>query len=110
MLITRWGFCEVAKSSQKYTYMPPFVILQVDHIWIYAFFVEFLFHHFIALYGGLYMQLTIPSRSTFLPRLSSVQMWLQSLNGVIKNCVGAVDGYLLSIETPSKHYAKNVRS
>jgi hypothetical protein len=44
-----------------------------------CFFVEFLFHHFIALYGGLYMQLTIPSRSTFLPRPSSVQMWLQSL-------------------------------
>jgi hypothetical protein len=33
-----------------------------------------------------------------------------SHNGVIKNCVGAVDGYLLSIETPSKRYAKNVRS
>jgi hypothetical protein len=44
-----------------------------------CFFVEFLFHHFIALYGGLYMPLTIPSRSTFLPPLSSVQMWLQSL-------------------------------
>jgi hypothetical protein len=33
-----------------------------------------------------------------------------SHNGVIKNCVGAVDGYLLAIATPSKRYAKNVRS
>ena len=30
--------------------------------------------------------------------------------GVISNCVGVVDGYLLSIETPSKREAKNVRS
>ena len=33
-----------------------------------------------------------------------------SHRGVIKNCVGAVDGYLLAIETPSKRHAKNVRS
>ena len=33
-----------------------------------------------------------------------------SYNGVIKNCVGAVDGYLLAIQTPPKTVAKNVRS
>ena len=33
-----------------------------------------------------------------------------SYDGVIKNCVGAVDGYLLSIQTPGKTHAKNVRS
>jgi DDE superfamily endonuclease len=33
-----------------------------------------------------------------------------SHNGVIKNCVGAIDGYLLAIITPTKRYAKNVRS
>ena len=30
--------------------------------------------------------------------------------GVIKNCVGAIDGYLLEIHTPWKCHAKNVRS
>ena len=33
-----------------------------------------------------------------------------SHSGVIKNCVGAVDGYLLVITTPRKAEAKNVRS
>ena len=33
-----------------------------------------------------------------------------SHRGVFKNCVGAVDGYLLSIMTPRKAEAKNVRS
>ena len=33
-----------------------------------------------------------------------------SYQGVFKNCVGAVDGYLLSIATPRKSDAKNVRS
>ena len=33
-----------------------------------------------------------------------------SHDGVIKNCVGAVDGYLLAIHTPRKKHAKNVRS
>jgi hypothetical protein len=33
-----------------------------------------------------------------------------SANGCIKNCVAAVDGYLLSIDVPSKKEAKNVRS
>ena len=32
-----------------------------------------------------------------------------SFRGIIKNCVSAVDGYLLSTNTPTKHYAKNVR-
>ena len=30
--------------------------------------------------------------------------------GIISNCVGAVDGYLLGIVTPAKKHAKNVRS
>jgi hypothetical protein len=30
--------------------------------------------------------------------------------GIISNCVGALDGYLLSIVTPAKKHAKNVRS
>lgn len=33
-----------------------------------------------------------------------------SYAGVISNCVGALDGYLLAINTPSKKSAKNVRS
>ena len=33
-----------------------------------------------------------------------------SHHGVIKNCVGAVDGYLLAIATPWKSHAKNIRS
>ena len=33
-----------------------------------------------------------------------------SYSGVMSTCVGAVDGYLLAIETPSKREAKNVRS
>jgi hypothetical protein len=33
-----------------------------------------------------------------------------STNGCITNCVAAVDGYLLSIDTPTKKEAKNVRS
>jgi DDE superfamily endonuclease len=33
-----------------------------------------------------------------------------SYGGVIHNCVGAVDGYLLAINTPWKMHAKNVRS
>jgi DDE superfamily endonuclease len=31
-------------------------------------------------------------------------------NGVISNCVGALDGYLLQIETPHKKHARNVQS
>ena len=34
----------------------------------------------------------------------------KSYNGVISNCVGALDGYLLQIETPHKKHARNVRS
>lgn len=33
-----------------------------------------------------------------------------SYDGVLSNCVGALDGYLLAISTPPKQYAKNVRS
>ena len=33
-----------------------------------------------------------------------------SFDGVIKNCVGAVDGYLMGISTPWKVHAKNVKS
>jgi hypothetical protein len=33
-----------------------------------------------------------------------------STNGCISNCVAAVDGYLLSIKTPTRKEAKNVRS
>eukprot|EP00980_Cylindrotheca_fusiformis_P016821 scaffold5074_cov99-Cylindrotheca_fusiformis.AAC.3 len=33
-----------------------------------------------------------------------------SYDGVIRNCVGALDGYLVSIATPSKNEANNVRS
>ena len=33
-----------------------------------------------------------------------------SYGGIIRNCVSAVDGYLLAITTPPKKYAKNVRS
>ena len=33
-----------------------------------------------------------------------------SHRGIISNCVGAVDGYLLAINTPAKKHAKNVRS
>jgi hypothetical protein len=33
-----------------------------------------------------------------------------SYNGVISNCVGALDGYLLHIKTPLKKHARNVRS
>ena len=33
-----------------------------------------------------------------------------SYSGVISNCVGVLDGYLLAITTPSKKTAKNVRS
>jgi hypothetical protein len=33
-----------------------------------------------------------------------------SHSGVIKNCVGAIDGYLLAIATPRKSHANNVRS
>jgi DDE superfamily endonuclease len=33
-----------------------------------------------------------------------------SHRGVFKNCVGALDGYLLEIKTPSKKHASNVRS
>ena len=34
----------------------------------------------------------------------------KSTGGIINNCVGAIDGYLLSIKTPSKEEAGNVRS
>jgi hypothetical protein len=33
-----------------------------------------------------------------------------SYKGVIPNCVGVLDGYLLKINTPRKNWAKNVRS
>jgi len=33
-----------------------------------------------------------------------------SFGGVIHNCVGVLDGYLLWLETPAKKHAKNVRS
>jgi hypothetical protein len=33
-----------------------------------------------------------------------------SSRGIIKNCVGVLDGYLLGITTPRKRHAKNVRS
>ena len=34
----------------------------------------------------------------------------KSYDGIIKNCVGVLDGYLVSINTPPKRLAKNVRS
>ena len=34
----------------------------------------------------------------------------RSTDGIIDNCVGVVDGYLLRIKVPSKHEVKNVKS
>jgi hypothetical protein len=42
--------------------------------------------------------------------LSASEFEAVSHRGVFKNCVGVLDGYLLAINTPSKKYAKNVRS
>ena len=34
----------------------------------------------------------------------------KSYNGIIANCIGALDGYLFGIRTPTKEEVRNVRS
>jgi len=90
----RMALCGVAKLSLNCTCMQQYVILQVHRTPIFASFVAFLFRHFIALYGGQFMQSTRPSISTFHPQSRTVQIMHLILNeSVMVVCSGIVSAF-----------------
>ena len=94
--------------------MPPFVILQVAHIWISVSFMGSL----TSFYCTLWCTINAINMTFIIEFLTTLQQCAEAASkfksnshqGIIKNCVGAINGYLLANETPPKCYAKNVCS
>ena len=87
------------------SYLDICVHLQISH----AAFYYFLYKTLLAICQCEALDIVFPNGVDECARLAS-GFRLKSENECIGNCVGAVDGYLLSIETPSKEEAGNVRS
>jgi hypothetical protein len=103
----------VALSSPSFNFTQLFAIWLVDCIPTFVSFVAFLSQHFTAVCGRPFtinkaIFFSFPSMPKDCANLASGFESI-SHDGVIKNCVGAVDGYLLAINIPWKKQAKNVR-